>query len=78
MVGFFNDTMPVVRQVLDRVSVLRLDGDMYESCVDILVNLYDKLSVGGYVIVDDWKGFPCEVAVTVSIFVDFLDCFSGL
>jgi hypothetical protein len=28
-------------------------GDMYESTVDVLYNLYDKLSVGGYVIMDD-------------------------
>jgi O-methyltransferase len=26
--------------------ILRCDGDMYESTVDILYNLYDKLSVG--------------------------------
>ena len=31
----------------------RLDGDMYESTVDVLYNLYDKLSIGGYVIMDD-------------------------
>ena len=28
-------------------------GDMYESTVDVLYNLYDKLSIGGYVIMDD-------------------------
>jgi len=31
----------------------RLDGDMYESTVDVLYNLYDKLSIGGYVIMND-------------------------
>jgi hypothetical protein len=30
------------------------DGDMYESTMDALVNLYPKLPVGGYMIVDDY------------------------
>jgi len=36
---------------------------MYESTVDVLYNLYDKLSIGGYVIMDDWTGFPSKTAV---------------
>jgi hypothetical protein len=35
---------------------------MYESTVDVLYHLYDKLSVGGYVIMDDWFNFPSKVA----------------
>jgi len=34
--------------------VLRLDGDLYESTMDGLVNLYHKLSSGGSLIVDDY------------------------
>lgn len=45
--------------------VLRLDGDMFESCLDILTNLYDKLTIGGFVLIDDWQGFPCQSAVQV-------------
>jgi len=60
--GFFNDTMPHVRPLVESVSVMRLDGDMYESTVDVLYHLYDKLSVGGYVIMDDWFGFPSKQA----------------
>jgi O-methyltransferase len=50
--GWFRDTLPTlpVRQL----AVLRLDGDYYESTRDALVNLYDKVSIGGYVIVDDY------------------------
>ena len=33
---------------------------MYESTVDVLYHLYDKLSIGGYVIMDDWFGFPSK------------------
>ena len=35
---------------------------MYESTVDVLYRLYDKLSIGGYVIMDDWFGFPSKTA----------------
>lgn len=60
--GFFNDTMPVLKNHVDKLAIMRLDGDMYESTVDVLYNLYDKLSVGGYVIMDDWFGFPSRRA----------------
>jgi O-methyltransferase len=50
--GWFKDTLPVAK--IERLSVLRLDGDMYESTMDALVHLYPKLSRGGYVIVDDY------------------------
>ena len=57
--------MPVLRRSIEALAVLRLDGDMFESCLDILTNLYDKLSIGGYVIIDDWAGFACQPAVLV-------------
>lgn len=37
-------------------------GDMYESTIDVLYHLYDKLSIGGYVIMDDWFAFPSKIA----------------
>ena len=36
---------------------------MYELAVDVLYHLYNKLSIGGYVIMDDWYGFPSKTAV---------------
>jgi hypothetical protein len=43
---------------------MRLDGDMYESTMDALVALYPKLSLGGYVLVDDYNNVPsCTAAV---------------
>lgn len=60
--GWFRDTLPCVPT--DALAVLRLDGDMYESTWDALTNLFPKLSVGGYVIVDDYKVAPgCRAAV---------------
>jgi O-methyltransferase len=60
--GFFNDSMVPLAPKVDKLSIMRLDGDMYESTVDVLYNLYGKLSVGGYVIMDDWFGFPSKTA----------------
>lgn len=59
--GWFADTLPTVR---DRSwSVVRVDGDLYESTIDALTNLYPGLSPGGYLIVDDWAFPPCRKAV---------------
>jgi O-methyltransferase len=54
--GWFRDTLPSAP--IERLSILRLDGDLYESTHDSLTNLYPKLSPGGYVIIDDY-GIPC-------------------
>ena len=60
--GWFRDTLPVAP--IQRLAVLRLDGDMYQSTMDALVNLYPKLSQGGFVIVDDYGAIPaCRQAV---------------
>ncbi len=60
--GFFADTLPTL--AVDRFAVIRLDGDYYDSTWDALANLYPKLSVGGYAIIDDY-GAPvaCKRAV---------------
>jgi O-methyltransferase len=54
--GWFRDTLPHVP--LTQVAVLRLDGDMYESTLVALEALYDKVTVNGYVIVDDYYAVP--------------------
>jgi hypothetical protein len=59
--GWFRDTLPTVR---DRAwAIVRVDGDMYESTMDALENLYPGLSVGGYMIIDDFAYEPCRQAV---------------
>lgn len=60
--GWFRDTMP--NAPVSRLAVLRLDGDMYESTLDPLQHLYDRLSVGGWVIVDDYFIPACKAAVS--------------
>ena len=60
--SWFRDTLPAAP--IERLAVLRLDGDMYQSTMDALVNLYPKVSQGGYVIVDDYGAIPaCRQAV---------------
>jgi len=59
--GWFKDTLPTAP--IERLAVLRLDGDLYESTMDALRALYDKLSPGGYVIIDDFEIDACRAAV---------------
>src|SRR5262249_45270565 len=59
--GWFRDTLPSVP--VNRLAIMRLDGDMYESTMQALEGLYDKLSVGGFVIIDDYMLKPCAQAV---------------
>lgn len=61
LVGWFGETLPAAP--IDRLAILRLDGDMYESTMDGLV-LYDKVSPRGFVIIDDFGSVPaCARAV---------------
>lgn len=60
--GWFKDTLH--KADIDKLAILRLDGDMYESTMDALNALYDKLSVGGFVIVDDYCIKNCEAAIS--------------
>ncbi|MDZ4313725.1 MAG: TylF/MycF/NovP-related O-methyltransferase [Azonexus sp.] len=60
--GWFRDTLPGAP--IDRLALIRLDGDMYESTLDALDALYPRLSTGGFVIVDDYHVVPaCQAAV---------------
>jgi hypothetical protein len=60
--GWFRDTLPGAP--IKKLAILRLDGDMYQSTMDGLNALYNKVSAGGYVIVDDYNCWPhCKDAV---------------
>jgi O-methyltransferase len=60
--GWFKDTLPGAP--IDRLAILRLDGNLYESTWDALSALYDKVSPGGFVIVDDYGALDaCKQAV---------------
>ena len=59
--GWFKDTLPVAP--IEKLAVLRLDGDMYGSTMDAFNNLYPKLSSSGFCIVDDYGLRRCKEAV---------------
>lgn len=60
--GWFRDTLP--NAPVEKLAVLRIDGDLYESTMDVLSSLYDPVSKGGYVIIDDYYSWPpCRQAV---------------
>lgn len=59
--GFFGESLPTAD--CKSLALLRMDGDMYESTIDILANLYHKVSGGGVIIVDDWGIPACQQAV---------------
>ncbi|MGI8716405.1 MAG: TylF/MycF family methyltransferase [Lapillicoccus sp.] len=62
IVGWFKDTL--ASAPIEQIAVLRLDGDMYESTMEALTGLYPRLSVGGFLIVDDYGTVPsCKEAV---------------
>jgi len=55
--GLFKDTLPKLKG--HPFALIRLDGDMYESTLDALTSLYDGVSPGGYVVVDDYGILGC-------------------
>lgn len=60
--GWFKDSISVNAYRIDKIAVLRLDGDLYESTMTPLVHLWPKVPVGGYLIVDDWALLGCKRA----------------
>lgn len=55
--GKVEDTIP--KKIPQKISLLRLDTDWYESTYHELIHLYPKLSINGILIIDDyghWKG----------------------
>jgi hypothetical protein len=61
--GWFSETLPFFPKE-EKIALLRLDGDWYDSTMDCLVNLFDKVVPGGIIIIDDyymWDG--CSRAV---------------
>jgi len=60
--GWFRDTLPTAP--IERLALLRLDGDLFESTMDALLALYDRVAPGGFVVIDDYGALPpCRRAV---------------
>ncbi len=61
--GWFQDTLPAHREEIGGIAFLRLDGDWYESTKCCLENLYDNVTPGGYIYIDDYELSGCKKAV---------------
>ena len=60
--GWFKDTLPN-NPYINKLSLLRLDGDMYLSTSNVLNSLWDKLETGGAIIIDDYALEGCRNAL---------------
>ncbi|MFH0986197.1 MAG: TylF/MycF/NovP-related O-methyltransferase [Candidatus Omnitrophota bacterium] len=61
-VGWFQNTVPVAAKTMGPIALLRLDGDLYESTLVCLRNLYPLVNKGGFIIIDDWSLKGCRTA----------------
>jgi hypothetical protein len=60
--GWFSDTLS--EAPIERLALLRIDADLYQSTREVLEALYDKVVTGGFVVVDDYGTFiACQRAV---------------
>jgi O-methyltransferase len=61
--GWFSDTLKN-NDNIKNLALLRFDGDMYGSTMDVFENLYHKVNSKGVIIVDDYCLPNCVKAVT--------------
>lgn len=63
--GYFRYSLPawLSQSTTTRIAILRMDGDMWESTMDQLYNLWNSISMNGYVIIDDYYIKVCQDAV---------------
>lgn len=62
--GWFQDTLPTDAADINKIAILRLDGDWYDSIKICLEYLFDKVQKGGLVVIDDYGYYEgCTKAV---------------
>jgi len=60
--GWFCDSLPTAP--VEQLAILRVDADLYQSTTEVLTIMYPKVSIGGFVIIDDFGAIPaCRAAV---------------
>jgi O-methyltransferase len=55
--GWFQDTLPIWRDRIGAIAVMRIDGDFYESTRVCFETLYGNVIPGGAVVIDDYGTF---------------------
>jgi O-methyltransferase len=62
--GWFQDTVLNAGRKIEKIAILRLDGDLYASIKVCINGLYDKLVKGGIIIIDDYGSYDgCRKAI---------------
>lgn len=60
--GWFAESL--ASSEVEKIALLRVDADLYESTRDVLTALYHRVTPGGFVIIDDYHAFiACRTAV---------------
>lgn len=52
--GWFEETLPVLKNKIGEIIILRSDGDLFSSTIQTLESLYDNVVKGGFVIFNNW------------------------
>lgn len=68
--GWFCDTLPNIPDSL-KLSILRIDCDIYHAYKDCLKYLYPRLQTGGWLIIDDYHLTGCKQALDEAGIKDF-------
>jgi O-methyltransferase len=73
--GWFQDTLPSL--MVESIAILHIDADWYDSVLLVLDRLYDRVSPGGFVVLDDygywegcqraWDDFRAKRGITVDL-----------
>lgn len=61
--GWFQETLPAVKDEIGPIALMRLDGDIYESTKIPLEILFDQVSDDGYIVIDDFHLKGCRQAI---------------
>ena len=71
--GYFQRSLPALRahfaESSEKIAILFLDADLFESYYDILFNLYEFVPRGGFVLCEDCDTVP-EATKAVEQFLD--------
>lgn len=61
--GYVRETTEPKNCPIDKISLLRIDVDGYSPTLEVLINLYDKVVQGGYIVFDDIPLYECQDAI---------------
>ena len=52
--GWVQNSIPLVNNRIEKIAILRLDMDVYHPTIYTLNTWWEKISIGGVIIIDDW------------------------